>query len=190
MSQNFNSHDVVVPHETSFTHYVHSRDQHVVRRSLLFSFGCDVPLLRKGLEWAESEAARPEGQWNQGAWAKNLTMGSLLEDPDPLVDKDWQIYSLEVNCQTAFCFAGNICHLSGDTFVSSGFRNDANPFAGMVSNVIPAGDGNGLSELMSIEIRARQLLRVSRTASTILFDENNSIENIRVLCEAIAGEEL
>lgn len=61
----------------------------------------DLPLLRKGLEWIEAQAARPprEREWFQGAWR---AAGKQCRR----------------SCNTAYCLAGYICEITGGQWVS------------------------------------------------------------------------
>lgn len=57
----------------------------------------NIPLLRKAVEWAEAEAAKPEWarEWDQGAWWVDARFDTARD------------------CKTAFCIAGWTCFADG-----------------------------------------------------------------------------
>lgn len=63
----------------------------------------NVALLRKAVEWAEAEAARPQGQWLQAMWTTT---------PDTWPRLRAQA-GLTAECGTTYCIAGYICHITG-----------------------------------------------------------------------------
>jgi len=137
----------------------------------------DIPLLRKAVEWAEAEAARgDEGLWDQESWMTG-SVGGMLEG---------NIYQ-EVTCGTSYCVAGWVCQAAGDKFVHNaehhGMRDSgdtAYPFQSLAPN------GN----VQFIGNRAQQLLGIGEKDADMLFDDSNSIEDIRRFAESIAGEKL
>jgi hypothetical protein len=77
----------------------------------------NIPLLRKAVEWAEAEAAKPaiDSQWVQGLWVSNPSdvAEELIEDT-PLDEWSGTQYRQAVaaiapeHCGTAYCIAGNV----------------------------------------------------------------------------------
>lgn len=140
--------------------FVH--DGYKYRPEELYSPECDIPKLRKHLEWVEEQCQLPYGErdWNQRVWA------------DPIIMEDNV-------CRTYRCFAGNVIHEAGGKFIrdsESYFITDA---------LMPGKDTPE-----DIEEVARRLLGINSIATRLLFDEDNRAEVMRLLCEAIAGESL
>ena len=178
--QNFDSYWVVLPDYNSRTTYSQSLDGFIIERSKIFSPECDVPMLRKALEWAEAEAAKErfDQRWRQGAWAQNLVA------TEETMKRVGGLYTkMEVTCHTAFCFAGRVCDMAGDTFIA-----ETGPFrsAICVTDVISSDTGR----VREISHRAQDLLGIKRSAANTLFAADNTIENVRILCDAIVGEPL
>lgn len=123
----------------------------------------NIPLLRKAVEWAEAEAAKPPEvrQWDQGWWV------TLPAERAEEFEVD------EAACGTAYCIAGWTCHAAGDVFDES--RSEC------VSNL---ADGTHIS------YRARDLLGISSSGAEALFYGGNTIADVRRIAESIAGERL
>ena len=127
----------------------------------------DIPLLRKGLEWAEAEAAKPieDCEWHQGRWKadpKDLTH-LIRIDPETsaMVITDIQ---KSASCGTCFCLAGYLMNEAGIEF----------------NNI----DGS------ENEDKASELLGITPTQGRRLFAGGNSIKDLRTIAETIAGERL
>lgn len=123
----------------------------------------NVPLLRKAVEWAEAEAAKPWDQclWYQGDWVA----------PEGEVAR----YG-EVKCGTAYCIAGYAAMLTlgkGESFDECGGIVDAK-----------GRDVEHASE------RARRELGIDTWEAERLFSAGNDIDRVRYLAEEIAGEPL
>ncbi len=127
----------------------------------------NVPLLRKAVEWAEAEAAKPNGgSWEQGAWFVATDEG----DPNVVVPDWWdadsiryrrEMYEKTPECGTCFCIAGYT--------------------AFMVDGVVDA---------RTVEHRAARALGIDLDDAVVLFDANNTIADVRRIAEEIAGERL
>lgn len=120
----------------------------------------NIPLLRKAVEWAEAEAAKPEGegQWMQDWWMTTpAEMSSIFSLP-------------ETSCGTAYCIAGWTCTANGEEFI--------------------AANTGQLTSGMHVADRAQELLGLSMYQSNRLFRANNTIEDVRRIAEEIAGERL
>jgi len=167
----------------------------------LYSPDCDVALLRKGVEWArdnaENEHAIAGGEWQQGIWATRLEQNGKLGDlfsarrlkelnPRIALSAEIGIGVLGIGglaqqpvqrtrCNSAFCLAGNIVHLAGDTFVGHGSVEYCVSSEGKVER---------------ISDRAQQLLRINDGAASALFGGGNTIVFINAIAAAIVGEEL
>lgn len=123
----------------------------------------NIPLLRKAVEWAEAEAAKPksECQWEQKYY--------VLPVPDETNLMGWynaetvkqtrQALGRSDDCGTCYCIAGYIAHVSGREFTYA----TAEPIA--------------LEEL-------------GLTNDHNLFLASNSITTVREIAERIAGEKL
>lgn len=126
----------------------------------------NVPLLRKGVEWAEVEACRPfaERAWDQQVY--RASVGAELYNPET------QDY--EIKCNTAYCIAGwTVAVTLGD--------NEQQSLTGDVLSL--TGDF-----IATVEGRALEMLGLEGDSG--LFDCNNSIEEVRRIAEEIAGERL
>lgn len=115
----------------------------------------DIPLLRKVVEWAEEEAAKPpaESRWYQSNWAT------------------------ELSCGTAFCIAGKV--------VSDAYAGRA--------ELVPV---HALSDAFELRLggvrlnwheQGRDLLGLDDDQAYRLFDEHNTIADVRALAEEIAA---
>lgn len=124
----------------------------------------NIPLLRKAVEWAEAEAAKPVElcQWEQGVWQTTpetqvWARNRLIDKPQ--INDQWVIRAAAKteDCGTCYCIAGYV----------------------EVLHDLPArGD------------KAAELLGISRGAAFSLFDGDNTIEDVRRIAESIAGERL
>ena len=120
----------------------------------------NIPLLRKAVEWAEAEAAKPWeiSEWNQTAWETA---------PENVVQIDRETWTpisgakKSPECGTCYCVAGFIVKSEGASSRRSGWSR-------------PAAD----------------LLGIDLNTADELFDAANSIEDIRRIAESIAGERL
>lgn len=136
----------------------------------------NIPLLRKALEWAEAEATKEDGVWNQNAWFQvNGIEASWIYD-DVMSE---HLVVDPFSCDSSFCLAGNICALQGDKFlVDEGI--------GVAFYVVRSDN----ARREPVSVRAAELLGITREAAEALFDESNSIEDLREIAELIAGEAL
>lgn len=131
----------------------------------------NIPLLRKAVEWAETEAAKgfetvtdhfgdkyevPLGAWNQGLWVGQ-----------------------SASCGTAYCIAGYVAVLHDaryDNPLGAGYPVDS--------------DGDVDYEEPCARELAMDLLDLTSSQANGLFDGGNTIEDVRRIAEAIAGETL
>jgi hypothetical protein len=131
----------------------------------------NIPLLRKAVEWAEAEAAKPAElcEWNQSYYyiptleerdtkfAHDSTM-----QPEP--DFDWVAEArkdLAPECGTCYCIAGYV-----------------------------ASTVNGSFTYYNAEYIAKDALGLSSGQAADLFFGGNSIDHVRRIAEEIAGEKL
>lgn len=132
----------------------------------------NIPLLRKAVEWAEAEAAKPaiDCQWVQDGWRTSPRRRALeLLDETPLEYSRGARSRLASHCETAYCIAGWTLHE-----------------AGWAAEKFGAAD----PDLISAE--AAELLGIADWEGTEphLFHEDNSIEDVRRIAEDLAGERL
>lgn len=127
----------------------------------------NIPLLRKAVEWAEAEAAKPPGQclWLQAEW--------MTFPEDHKSEHSWSAGLREENgltaeCGTTHCIAGWIGATMGDGFD----RNWVN------------------AEGVAVEEFAAEALGLSRCDAMALFRGTNTIEDVRRIAESLAGEPL
>lgn len=74
----------------------------------------NIPLLRKAVEWAEAEAAKPWelSEWYQGDWVSSPT--TIAADSE-----DAEYFGIQVGttkaaeCGTCYCIAGYVCEVQG-----------------------------------------------------------------------------
>lgn len=130
----------------------------------------NIPALRKAVEFAEAEAAKPRefSRWYQGAWV--------------ITETELESFGKAAECGTCFCIAGFTASENlepGEWITSDGEIMDA--------------DGHKVDEVCD---RAEQVLRINPTIwdengnSEDLFDGGNTIEDVRRIAETIAGERL
>ena len=114
----------------------------------------NIPLLRKAVEWAEAEAAKPTGGlWIQQLWYTRPGAGGYeaeLRERNGLTPK----------CGTSYCIAGYVC------------------------------DVEGIDALGYWPQRAAEALGLSESACAPLFNANNTITDVRLVAERLAGERL
>ena len=131
----------------------------------------NVPLLRKALEWAEAEAAKPEGlcEWDQvrldpssgperAGW---LRPTNSLEQAHVVANNIVARMHKDPACGTCYCIAGWVVY-----------------------------EVDGQVDLKTVEKRARELLGLTGTQSIRLFGGGNSIQDVRRIAEHLAGERL
>lgn len=129
---------------------------------------CDVPLLRKHVEWV-----RLRDGWDQTLYARAddaVAGGAEFEGNmyrGPL---------REVTCGSAFCLAGNVAFQEGVRFLMSTTWN-------VVTHVLTA-DGT----IEEIGEYARNLLGITDDAAAALFAPGNTLDEIGKLATIIAGE--
>lgn len=125
----------------------------------------DIPLLRKGLEWAEAEAAKPleNCEWHQSRWRSDPRELSRVIH----FDDNGEMVVVEVtkspDCGTCFCLAGYLMTEAGIEFNDNGFDN---------------------------ETKGAELLGITLSQASRLFAGGNTIGDLRTIAEEIAGERL
>lgn len=136
----------------------------------------NVPLLRKAVEWAEAEAAKPREfcEWYQDTWAsENEGFFDYYDENDT-----YQTYVKDPSCGTCFCIGGYVAHQT----LQPGERID--------HSFIYRGD----EEIESIAVRAARELGIvttpERAGYLALFAAGNTIEDVRRHAEELAGERL
>ncbi|MGH3498425.1 MAG: hypothetical protein ACRDP1_13270 [Nocardioidaceae bacterium] len=122
----------------------------------------DLPLLRKALEWAEAEAAKPEQEreWNQNYWRLNPETAAEAELPAPA-------------CGTTYCLFGWVCYLAGEEWVSSASGGHL-------------ADGVHLDGV-DVFTRAADLLGLDSATAGRLSHFANTIDDLRRIGEEIAA---
>lgn len=141
--------------------FIHEGNRY--RPEELYSPECDIPRLRKHLEWVEGQSQLPpqSRDWRQRVWAE------LKKDEEGNI------------CGSYRCFAGNVVHEAGGKFEVT------RPFSFITDVVLPDDPYP-----QDIESAAAKLLGLNTRAARLLFHEDNQAEVMRPLCEAIAGERL
>jgi hypothetical protein len=129
----------------------------------------NVPLLRKAVEWVEEQAALPyNGAWDQNDWARTLST--------------WE--SQKRGCGSAYCFAGYVSQTAYPEFAdTSVITVNANTYK--TSDIAMALLGL-TDEHYLLGSRALRVPGIDR----YLFQGDNSPEDIRAICEFVAGEKL
>lgn len=127
----------------------------------------NIPLLRKAVEWAEAEAAKPWeiSQWSQGDWVTRFDPLDPVEPSPVEIEAGWasegQVKSSE--CGTCFCIAG---------YVAVAIMGESPDVAFHVEGIAAKGLG------------------IKGEVAESLFDCDNTIEDVRRIAESIAGERL
>lgn len=129
----------------------------------------NVPLLRKAVEWAEAEAAKPKElcRWMQSLYICPSPADLETLTPEQLAQLGGRdcvttaSHGKDASCGTCFCVAGWIA-----------FELEGN-----------------MSYQSTYDIARKALGLTGREASD-LFDACNSIEQVREIAEEIAGEKL
>lgn len=134
----------------------------------------NVPLLRKALEWAQTEAARPlpERQWVQGAYLVEPVSHAHFVAHEELLSRRAPGYverveELKPTCGTAYCIAGYVAQLHDERYAHDQMVGDVHS-----------------SDL------AEQLLGLTTKQAGELFLGDNTIEDLREIFEKITGERL
>jgi hypothetical protein len=128
----------------------------------------NIPLLRKAVEWAEAEAAKPEvlSAWDQGNWVR--TRDERLKR---MSSESRQEYA---ECGTTYCIAGYVT-------------------AGMQGMTFDDGYNDGGEHVADI---AAGLLGIAPPRDALspepghLFHMYNDATDVRRIAESIAGERL
>lgn len=125
--------------------------------------GVNIPLLRKCIEWAEAEAAKPRElcEWEQGFYM----VPKSASDPrvsDGYLWVDNFRKTKAAGCGACYCIAG---------FVA----------------ITVHGESIAYSEMDAL---AENALGLNMDQSSDLFEGDNTIEDVRRIAEEIAGERL
>lgn len=143
----------------------------------------NIERLREAVAWAEREAAKPKGKWDQTSWARGkVGRNRKFTAIDGLMyDNDSATVLVEVKCKTAYCVAGHLCADQKDAFVTYDWAAD---YDGKVSAdyVIP----KGTTEAISIETRAADLLGITAREAEALFEGANDLDDVRRIARRIA----
>jgi len=129
----------------------------------------NVPLLRKAVEWVESEVAKP---WEIREWDQEDWVSDSHRDPEfrqYAESKDLNIKA--AHCGTAYCVAGYIAQLHNPVF-------EKNEMALIDGNRVHSSD------------YAARLLGLDDQQAHRLFYGGNSAERVREVAEELAGERL
>ena len=127
----------------------------------------NVPLLRKAVEWAEAEAAKPIelSEWEQGAYVADKESQDIWrrqyasKGEAPPVDEWHGRLALKApECGTCYCIAGYVAQMQGD--------------------------------LSNTSVLAATTLGLTEDQADDLFHDDNTIEDVRRIAESIAGERL
>lgn len=120
----------------------------------------NIPLLRKAVEWAEAEAAKPkaESRWRQQYW--------VTPAADDQSRAEWGMCAHENSaesfghtCGTCYCIAGYVTETQ-------------------------------IGPTENVPTEARELLGLTKSQTDDLFRASNTIEDVRRIAEEIAGERL
>lgn len=140
----------------------------------------NIPLLRKAVEWAEAEAARPfeVTEWLQTSWVTTpLTRAKGLAERDyDYGSPEWMAEAerLLPECGTAYCIAGFVAQSIDSAYASSHVPNDkmhVAEFAAKALGIDPPECNWGPQE-------------------GHLFHTTNTVADVRRIAEDIAGERL
>jgi hypothetical protein len=127
----------------------------------------NIPLLRKAVEWAEAEAAKPAPlrEWEQNFWylPPEVRAERLEKRGDDFTEREREAYQKAPECGTCYCIAGYVASQLGHDFSTSGWE---------------------------VEDVAAEALGLDLDQSDDLFDGRNTIEDVRRIAEEIAGERL
>lgn len=136
----------------------------------------NVPLLRKVVEWAEAEAAKP---WELREW----NQVSVIQSPERITGYHdergyWVEASKAPSCGTNYCIAGYVAQVTLREGERVGFGWDI-------------VDPNGQTVDGAVE-RAAEMLGIDAEVAMGdgLFAGGNTIEDVRRIAESIAGERL
>lgn len=135
----------------------------------------NTPLLRKAVEWAEEQAALPEGQslWLQAWWV-------IPEDAKNKGHRDLRKIHNINPCGTAYCIAGRICAIEeGEQALAEGYHR----------RMGDRGDDAEYREAMrpAWAQRAAEYLNVPVTACEVLFRGENRIADVRQAAETLVS---
>lgn len=123
----------------------------------------NVPLLRKAVEWAEAEAAKPPElcEWEQNWWSLSVQVREQRRYYDDLTPEEQRAFNKAPTCGTCYCIAGYVAAQAGARVA-----------------------GWGMEDI------ATDLLGLDFDAARRLFYSHNTIEDVRRIAEEIAGERL
>lgn len=141
----------------------------------------NIPLLRKCVEWAEAEAAKPdvECRWEQREYvtvpyirAHNIASRRMGDVPwvygnEWCERRDALASELEPECGTCYCIAGYVGQQLDERYARSATVDNRH-----------------------VDSFARGALGLNSSQAEQLFDSDNSIEDVRRIAEEIAGERL
>lgn len=128
----------------------------------------NIPLLRKAVEWAEAEAAKPYElcEWFQGDWV--VTPGARKTHRAWLERKGQPIEGLAAKeCGTCYCIAGYAAQVVDPHFA----------------------DTDEVGDTTAREV-AQEALGITDRQADQLFAGPNTITDVRRIAESIAGEAL
>jgi hypothetical protein len=121
----------------------------------------NIPLLRKAVEWAEAEAAKP---WELCEWYQVETIAEPSTVRPSYIDREMGVSATarkSSDCGTCFCIAGYVVSVCDGPDYRRG----------------------------SVMAQASELLGL-KGENDILFAPSNTIEEVREFAESIAGERL
>lgn len=134
--------------------------------------GVNIPLLRKAVEWAEAEAAKPEidRQWDQTQWflsSDDRAFNLLYTVPLTDIERDQVEAVLAAHCGTSHCIAGYVGALLDERFATTNW-------------------------IVGVHVKkfARDALGLNHEQADRLFNFDNSIADVRRIAEELAGERL
>jgi hypothetical protein len=131
----------------------------------------NIPLLRKSVEWVESQAALPEidREWDQARYICQPDMRArVLIDQRSMSTDYYQLLSaLQNHCGTTYCVAGYIGQLEDERYCHHDMVN-----------------GIHVAEF------AQKQLGLTEGQSQWLFSGENTAADVRRIAESIAGEAL
>lgn len=125
----------------------------------------DLPLLRKAVEWAETEATKPDGesQWYQDTW--RTTHGDTSEG----------------FCGTSFCIAGYVAETTEGNWVGQSERLYAKDYDHPECVKV-----NPARNTVHVSDRAQRLLGLTHGEAAQLFSAYNTIDDVRRAAKRIA----